>query len=205
MGIPQVQLNIIEKDQAQLTNVYLGMAIFYADRKEVIPFISSTTNLEYDLTSKILKLISNESKTVGIYTGAGHDLTQDYQAVKQLLESQYTVTPVSLAPGDTTLKSINTLIVAGPRDLTDLQKYQIDQLLMGGVKIVFLIDTVDISDGLQASSFKPGIEDLLQHYGVTVEENMVLDRSNAKGSLQKWIHDIPLTLSLLGKGYDPGF
>jgi ABC-type uncharacterized transport system involved in gliding motility auxiliary subunit len=27
MGIPQVQLNIIEKDQAQLTNVYLGMAI----------------------------------------------------------------------------------------------------------------------------------------------------------------------------------
>ena len=52
MGIPQVQLNIIEKDQAQLTNVYLGMAIFYADKKEVIPFISSTSNLEYDLTSK---------------------------------------------------------------------------------------------------------------------------------------------------------
>ena len=41
MGIPQIQLNIIEKDQAQLTNVYLGLALFYADKKEVIPFISS--------------------------------------------------------------------------------------------------------------------------------------------------------------------
>ena len=81
MGIPQIQLNIIEKDQAQLTNIYLGMAIFYADKKEVIPFISNTSNLEYDLTSKILKLTSTESKTVGIYTGTGHDLTQDYQAV----------------------------------------------------------------------------------------------------------------------------
>ncbi|MCK5009466.1 MAG: GldG family protein, partial [Deltaproteobacteria bacterium] len=38
IGIPQVQLNIVEKDQLQLTNVYFGIAIFYADKKEVIPF-----------------------------------------------------------------------------------------------------------------------------------------------------------------------
>ena len=207
MGIPQIQLNIIEKDQAQLTNIYLGMAIFYADKKEIIPFISSTSNLEYDLTSKILKLTSTESKTVGIYTGTGHDLTQDYQAVKQLLESQYTVQPVPLAPGDTTLESINTLIVAGPRDLTDLQKYQIDQLLMRGVKIVFLVDTVDIGDGLQASSFSPGINDLLQHYGVKVEENMVLDRSNANASFRSGFMTFrlpyPFWVKVTIEGFDP--
>ena len=72
MGIPQIQLNIIEKDQAQLTNIYLGMAIFYADKNEIIPFISSTSNLEYDLTSKILKLTSTDSKAVGIYLSLIH-------------------------------------------------------------------------------------------------------------------------------------
>ena len=58
----------------------------------------------------------------------------------------------------------------------DRQLYAIDQFLMRGCKIIFLVDTVDIKDGLQAASYKPGIEDLLKHYGVKVEENMVLDR-----------------------------
>ena len=207
MGIPQIQLNIIEKDQAQLTNVYLGMAIYYADKKEVIPFISSTSNLEYDLTSKIVKLTSKETKTVGIYTGKGHDLTQDYQAVKQLLETQYAVQPVPLDTGDTTLENVNTLIVAGPRDLTDLQKFQIDQFLMRGGKIVFLIDTVEISDGLQASSFKPGIADLLQHYGVKVEENMVLDRSNANAAFRSGFMTFrlpyPFWVKVISEGFYP--
>ena len=180
MGIPQVQLNIIEKDQAQLTNAYLGMAIFYADKKEVIPFISDTKNLEYDLTSAILKVTSKETKKVGLY--AGTPLTppadQEYQAANQLLSKQYEVTQIQL-DDEQALDKISTLILAGPRDLTDRQKYAIDQFIMRGGKAVFLVDTVEMREGLQASSFKPAINDLLQHYGITVEENLVLDASNA--------------------------
>jgi gliding-associated putative ABC transporter substrate-binding component GldG len=207
MGIPQIQLNIIEKDQAQLTNVYLGMALFYEDKKEIIPFISSTSNLEYDLTSKIVKLTSSETRTVGIYTGKEHDLAKDYQAVKQILEEQYKVQPVSLTPGESTLDTINTLIVAGPRELTDFQKYQIDQLLMRGVKLLFLIDTIDINEGLQASSFKPDIDDLLQHYGVKVEQNMVLDRSNANAAFKSGFMTFrlpyPFWVKVIPEGFYP--
>ncbi len=180
MGIPQVQLNIIEKDQAQLTNAYLGMAIFYADKKEVIPFISDTKNLEYDLTSAIVKVTSKETRKVGLYVGGKPQSPdqQEYQAANQLLSKQYEVSPITLGD-EQALDTINTLILAGPRDLTDRQKYAIDQFIMRGGKAVFLVDTVEMREGLQATGFKPAVNDLLQHYGITVEENLVLDASNA--------------------------
>ncbi|MCK5514593.1 MAG: GldG family protein, partial [Deltaproteobacteria bacterium] len=179
IGIPQVQLNIVEKDQLQLTNVYFGIAIFYADNKEVIPFISDTRNLEYDLTSSIVKVTRTETKTVGIFTGKETNPFEDYQAAKQLLENQYKVELIELKEEEKISDDIDTLIIAGPHDLNDVRKYEIDQFLMRGGKIVFLIDTIDIKDGLQASSFKPGINDLLEHYGIKIEQNMILDRSNA--------------------------
>jgi len=122
MGIPQVQLNIIEKDQAQLTNVYFGLAIFYADKKEVIPFINDTRTLEYDLTSAIVKVTRTDTKTVGLFTGSDQGLSENYQSARQLLESQYKVEDVALEAGKKISTDINTLIVAGPRELKDSQK-----------------------------------------------------------------------------------
>lgn len=184
MGIPQVQLNIVEKDQLQLTNVYFGIAIFYADKKEVIPFANDIRNLEYDLTSSIVKATRKETKTVGIFTGKETNPFEDYQAAKQLLENQYNVEQIELKEAETISNDVDTLIVAGPRDLTDVQKYEIDQFLMRGGKIVFLIDTIDIKDGLQASSFQPGISDLLEHHGIKIEQNMIIDRSNAPAAFR---------------------
>lgn len=207
MGIPQVQLNIIEKDQAQLINVYLGMAIFYTDKKEVIPFVNSTGTLEYDLTSAIVKVTSSETKTVGIFTGKGHDLAKDYQMAKQLLEKQYQVKHVELKEEEGISSNINTLIIAGPHELKDTQKYEIDQFLMRGGKIVFLIDTVDIKEGLQASPFKPGTDDLLEHYGIKVEQNLLLDRSYVHATFRSGFMTFqvpyPFWVKVISKGFSP--
>lgn len=103
---------------------------------------------------------------------------QEYQAASQLLSKQYEVSPIKL-DDEQALDTISTLILAGPRDLTDRQKYAIDQFIMRGGKAVFLVDTVEMREGLQATGFKPAVNDLLQQYGITVEENLVLDASNA--------------------------
>jgi len=207
IGIPQVQLNIVEKDQLQLTNVYFGIAIFYADKKEVIPFVNDTRNLEYDLTSSILKVTRTETKVVGIFTGKEHNLSEDYQAAKQLLESQYKVEQVELTEGEPISADIDTLIIAGPHELKDVQKYEIDQFLMRGDKIVFLVDTADIKEGLKASSFKPGIDDLLEHYGIKVEQNMILDRSNAPAAFRSGFMTFripyPFWVKVISKGFSP--
>jgi len=208
MGIPQVQLNIIEKDQAQLTNVYFGLAIFYADKKEVIPFINDTRTLEYDLTSSIVKVTRTESKTVGIFAGSDQRLSENYQSAKQLRESQYKTEQVTLEAGKKISADINTLIVAGPRELNDSQKYEIDQFLMSGGKIVFLVDTIDIQEGtMQASPLKSGADDLLEHYGIKVEQNLALDRSNVPAAFRSGFMTVripyPFWIKVSSQGFSP--
>jgi ABC-2 type transport system permease protein len=39
LGIPKVQLNILEKEKAQVTNVYLGIAVQYGDKTEALPVV----------------------------------------------------------------------------------------------------------------------------------------------------------------------
>lgn len=208
MGIPQVQLNIIEKDQAQLTNAYLGMAIFYADKKEVIPFISDTKNLEYELTSAIVKVTAKETKKVGMYAGTSpmQPAEGEYQAANQLLSKQYEVKQIQL-DDEQALDTISTLILAGPRELTDRHKYAIDQFIMRGGKVVFLVDTVEMREGLQASGFKPAVNDLLQHYGITVEENLVLDASNAYAAFRSGFMTFripyPFWVKVVSEGFAP--
>jgi gliding-associated putative ABC transporter substrate-binding component GldG len=208
MGIPQVQLNIIEKDQAQLTNAYLGMAIFYADKKEVIPFISDTKNLEYDLTAAIVKVTAKETKKVGLYAGKSPMQPADgeYQAASQLLSKQYEVAQITL-DDEQALDTISTLILAGPRELTDRQKYAIDQFIMRGGSVVFLVDTVEMREGLQATGFKPAVNDLLQYYGITVEENLVLDASNAYAAFRSGFMTFripyPFWVKVVSEGFAP--
>ena len=181
IGIPQVQLNIMEKDQASATNVYMGIAVSYEDKQEVIPFVKDVTNLEYEITSSILKVTRKEKKTVGFLTGhEEYTIYSDYQTVHKALTREYDVEEVNLSSGQPVSDNINILIVAGPSRLTEQDKYGIDQYVMKGGKVIFLLDIVTIPpDGaIQASYRDTNLNDLLENYGVRVTKNLVLDRFN---------------------------
>ena len=181
MGIPQVQLNIMEKDQASATNVYMGVAVSYEDKQEVIPFVRDVNNLEYEITSSILKVTRKEKKTVGFLTGhEEHTIYGDYQTVHKALTREYAVEEVNLSSGQPLPNHINLLVVAGPTRLTEQDKYAIDQYIMKGGKVVFLIDIVTIppEGAAQASYRETNLIDLLENYGVRVTKNLVLDRFN---------------------------
>ena len=179
MGIPEMQINVIEKDKAEIANVYMGIAILYADKKEVLPVVQTTANLEYDLTSAILKVTSKEVKTLGFLTG--HDeidvFGQAFGPLRQELSKQYDVRKVPVEAGKAIDADVATLVVAGPKkELTEREKYEIDQFIMRGGRALFLIDPVLIQyEGLNVSSVKTGLNDLLEHYGVKLNDNLVLD------------------------------
>ena len=181
MGIPEMQINVIEKDKAEIANVYMGIAILYADKKEVLPVVQTTANLEYDLTSAILKVTSKEIKTLGFLTG--HDeldvFGQAFGPLRQELSKQYDVRKVPIEADKAIDADVATLVVAGPKkELTEREKYEIDQFIMRGGRILFLIDPVLIQyEGLNVSSLTTGLNDLLEHYGVKLNDNLVLDVS----------------------------
>ena len=179
MGIPEVQVNVIEKDKAEVANVYMGIAILYADKKEALPVVQTTANLEYDLTSAILKVTSKEVKTIGFLTG--HDeldvFGQAFGQLRQELSKQYDVRKVPIEADKAIDADVATLVVAGPKkELTEREKYEIDQFIMRGGRALFLVDPALIQyEGLNVSSLKTGLNDLLEHYGVKLNDNLVLD------------------------------
>jgi ABC-2 type transport system permease protein len=179
LGIPQVQMNIIEKDKAEVVNGYLGMAILYEDRSEVLPVVSTAANLEYDLTSAIIKVSMSEVKTIGILAAGGdRDNNELYESWMQSLRNQYEVKDVTTSDGSLVPDDVNTLVVAGPRQLSEWDTYAIDQFVMKGGRALFMVDRVDILQGsLAGVRVETGIDSLLAAYGVEVRPDLVVDRS----------------------------
>ncbi|MBD3237145.1 MAG: hypothetical protein GF330_10600 [Candidatus Eisenbacteria bacterium] len=180
LGIPQITAQTLERDQFQALNIYLGMHISYLDQQEVIPVVQDTYTLEYDLTSRILKVSQDEEYVVGVLSGpVEHELSSDLTSLQSMLEGQFRVRSVSLRDGESEVPAeVDVLIVAGPARVPDGVKYRLDQYLMRGGKAIFLVDEVRIprDGGLQAVPVSSGLGDLLAHYGVRVQKALVLDR-----------------------------
>lgn len=178
LGIPQIQAQILEKDQLQVVNVYMGIGVYYGDKHQGIPVVQDTYTLEYDLTSAILRVTMDEEKVIGFLTGDGVDLDASFQGIRQLLGEQYKVRVVNLDEGRASVpEDINTLVIPGPQNVPARAKYEIDQYLMKGGHIIFLIDVIalDAQAGLRARPITSGLEDLLASYGVRVQKSLVRD------------------------------
>ena len=182
-GIPEVQINVVKKDKAEIANVYMGISIGYSGKEEILPVVRSTANLEYELTSAILKVTTKEAKTVGFLTGHGEfDINdQNHQQFRQLLDKsaqgQYNLTSVSLQDGKAVDDSVATLVIAGVKQpLTERDKYELDQFIMHGGRAIFLVDPIQLQPGtLQGAPLSTGLNDLLEHYGAKLGNNLLLD------------------------------
>lgn len=199
-GIPEVRFNVYEKDKAEIAIVYMSIAVGYSGKEEVLPVVQSTSNLEYDLTSAILKLTSKETKTVGFLTG--HDeynitaQTQENQ-LRALLDKnaqgQYNLTTVDLQAGEPVDETVTTLVVAGPKQtLTEREKYEIDQFIMRGGRAIFLVDPITRPpQTLQATPLSTGLNDLLEHYGAKLGNNLIADlRSHGNLAYQQGLFTV---------------
>lgn len=189
MGIAQVQMNLLEKDQFQVTNVFMGLGVQFGDKVETIPFIQDASTLEYDLTSALLKVTRDEQKTLGFLSGnQERTLDRDLEGIRTELARQYEVRPVDLAAGRTAVsEEINTLIVAGSRSVPERIRYEIDQYIMRGGRVLFLLDSVTMNEqaGLSAIGSASGFEDLLASYGVGIKNSLVLDARNSTASFSQ--------------------
>ena len=55
-GINPIQIQVIDEDQVKFQQAYMGLVILHADLIERIPTITATEQLEYNLTTAIIKL-----------------------------------------------------------------------------------------------------------------------------------------------------
>lgn len=173
LQIPEIQFNLFQQDQFQVTTGYLGIALQYHDKTETLPFIQDASNTEYDLTAALLKITRSSTPTIAFTSG--HNET-DTASLENILGKNYTVTTVDLTDGKFIDSSISTLVLAGPKlAFDDRSKFILDQFMMRGGKIIFFLDGVDVDNNLFGQKNKSDLFPLLSHYGVNEKQNIVFD------------------------------
>lgn len=177
--IPPVQVNAVEKDKIEVKKVYMGLVFIYEDKHETMPLIQSTAGLEYDISSTIKRLTSKERLKVGVLQGYGApDLYQELNNIRRVLERSYEIRPVYLDRNQMVPDDIQILLVASlTQDLNDWGKFAIDQFIMRGGRVAFLLNKV--SANLQTSQASPSplrIDDWTQKYGFKINNDLVMDR-----------------------------
>jgi len=177
-GIQPVQLNVIENDKMEIKQVYMGMVIMYGDKKESIPVIQTTTGLEYTITSAIKKLINSNKETIGLVSyGEPDPYNQKNQSISELLKQTYDVRPVNL--DNEVPVNIAVLLLSDVSDsLTQNQYSNLDNYLANGGNLFLAQNRIKTEIQTQtAEPIQSNIFALLEKYGITIKENLVLDKN----------------------------
>jgi gliding-associated putative ABC transporter substrate-binding component GldG len=186
--IPPVPINTFSKDKLEMKQVYMGLAILYEDRNEVIPVVQDVNSLEYEITRAIKRLASGTTPKVGFVTGDGElSLDKDLTYINKTVGQEYELVPVNLRMSASVPKDIVTLYVMGPKQkLSDWELYLLDQFLMRGGKLGILLDKVqaNIQQG-QAQPIDAGLGQFLAHFGLGVNSDLVIDVQNAQIAVQQ--------------------
>jgi ABC-2 type transport system permease protein len=141
--------------------------------------------LEYKFASVIQKISADSLPLVGYATGNGEPLTYNvYDLIQRTLMENYAFTFVPVDSMPFIPNRLDALVIVKPSTkFSDAQKLMLDQYVMHGGKIIWLIDQLYAEmDSLQRSktefvAFDRGLnlEDLLFKYGVRINQDLVQD------------------------------
>ena len=173
-GIQPVQLQVVENDKLEIKRVHMGLVILYEDKRETIPIIQTTTGLEYDITTKIKKLVDIQRKSVAFASIENQNTTNEY--ITNALRESYTVQSIKLA--NPVPAGIQMVLMNGVSDSLNATEYQnLWNYLVNGGNL--LLGQARVSADLQTQQGTPvksNIFDLIDEFGLHVQENLVLDQ-----------------------------
>ncbi len=189
MGITAQQVEIYDRNELAYSTVFSGILIQYLDKTSAIPFILDPSNLEYEVSSKIQKLVENTTTRIGLLTGNTINTVDYYYSyLSETMKNNGEVFDVPV--GKPIDPELSVLFVLGGKDLTDGDLLYIDEFIMGGGRTIFTLDgvEVDMANNLKATKLEdnPAIQ-MLKKWGITINNDMVLDKYckkiTMKGSL----------------------
>ena len=105
-------------------------------------------------------------------------MTTGLNWANQLLQKEYRVQFLDLKNLKKIPDMVKALFIVAPKyKFSDWELYLIDQFIMRGGKIAFLIDKFDID--VRNGVVRPvdnGLDSLLYHYGIGIKDNLVIDQ-----------------------------
>ncbi len=184
-GIAPLQVQVIKEDKAQVQRAYMGMVLLYEDKKEVIPVVQNLSTLEYEISTTIKRLTSKTQKKIAFLTGQGEPALGELRGAQEPMQKQYEFTTVDVSKSTPVPQDVTALVVMAPSTpFTEPQKFQIDQYVMRGGRVAFLLNKVDATLQKQyGRAIDLHIDDMLAAYGLRLNGDLVRDAQCASISL----------------------
>ena len=167
---------------------------------------NSAQNLEYKLISSIKELSQEKQPSIAFIEGHGELNENEVYDITRTLQKKYKVERISLNEQVTALNSrtathdstivispnYDAIVIAKPtKPFSEKDKFIIDQYVMHGGKILWLVDPVFATmDSLQMSESTIGntlninLDDMFFKYGLRLNSNLLLDLNCAKIALR---------------------
>lgn len=146
----------------------------------------SIEGVEYELANAIHKLINNNRKKIGLMVGHEELDSLSIASLNSALLEQYDVFKVDIRK-KTRITSYDALVIAKPKtEFSQQDKYKLDQYVMQGGKVLFLLDRLEANmdsasrEDYFAFPYQLNLEDLLFKYGVRINPDLIQDRVSGK-------------------------
>jgi hypothetical protein len=163
---------VLERDQFQLTGVYLGLVMLHGGRQEVIPVIQDAGNLEYRADRGAAAATSRARRWSA---GSAPGGRPGRAAATRCGAGSPALRPAADRAGGLT-KVPDEVEDPGRRRSRapcERARYALDQFVMRGGRAVFLVDHFEIPEGPGGRPRESGVHDLLERYGVKVAQDVV--------------------------------
>ncbi len=193
-GIPPTHLRLKTQGQRTEKQIFPGTILTYQGRQAGTLLLKghsmtspahmvnqSIEGLEYQLASTLEKLVHTARPQVALLRGHGEPDLVHLHGLTQALATHYTVHTPTLHP-NARLNDYDAILITQPtKPFAEAEKYQLDQYLMQGGKLLLFLDRLNIrlehlhQQQTFALPLDLGLEDQLFRYGIRINPDLVQD------------------------------
>jgi gliding motility-associatede transport system auxiliary component len=196
LQVPKMRRGRVSQNKVEIGSSYLGVAFQYQGNVKSIPEINDTGGLEFQITS-IVKEMTVKKRKIAFASSEGELSVQGdpsgrggpggLQSVNHYLaDLDVSTVPLTKAIPD----DVDGLVIAGPKTaFSERAKFVIDQFLMRGKSVAFLVNGMVVESANQMHMQIPGMEnqpqigrknegvpdDLLEHYGFKIRDDLIME------------------------------
>ncbi|MBN2166866.1 MAG: Gldg family protein [Marinilabiliaceae bacterium] len=185
-GIQPLVVSSREKDQTVQKRAYMGVVIQIGEESEVIPFVNPQAQMEYTLTTALKKLVVQDKPAIGFISGHGEASLSSMQQVAEGLSVLFQPELVEMTDS-VVLSKYKSIVIVNPTDsIPETHLQLLSSYLQQGGNIFVAINAVR-ADFQQSMGFaqSTGLESWLKKYGISVDQNFVLDANCGSVSVQQ--------------------
>ncbi len=178
-GIVPVQLDVVERDRHEVAERFMGVAFFYGDKSEAVPFIQDMQNLEYEITVRIKKLLDPTKRVIGFVGNGGASapgFSKSFEPMKKPLEDLYEIRPVDAS--QPIASDVRALWWLGPVEASSspLVAQNLAQFVREGGSLGIMADTHEVNVGQFRTAPIPfDWNPVLSQWGLSIRKGFVVD------------------------------